>query len=554
MDSVEAAKSVYKLLSKTTEPEKLFVFLANDMSYHTHYIDAFNNYYETNKIEFYERATKSPFYTADLFSDKRLEQEIYMRRIYAILLAAEENEDCKKFVWNTIEEFPLTKKLLKVLKKGNSFKYSDYLDSLDKSDNALLCISGMTTLYYIYCNYGFDTEVKHYQAMLAIELNNCSNRLAGFNSSTKKRIDSINYFDYVIFNPIHRKTFRSIENLGEFLSIFDTKIRKNGIDLAMLSNKLKPYYKSETKFENLYDIKRFLTILSKTFNYFGLSPTSYFQAIKLNDEDKATILKIAAQEYAIDPNVKFPELPFYYYILTTFLYFTSKSIKMDRDCFFENNSETQFFALKESADEISKLTTEILKIKEKLGQETEEKEKYRKLYSSLQDEILTNQQKNEKEVYSTFKTELDSLKDKIAMLESELAEKEKDAQELYRLRELAFSLESSDALAREVKPIDEVIKKHKVIIVGGHINFRNKLSEKHKALTFIDGHNVNFDENALKSADLVLFNTANMSHSLYYKIMPVLKSNNIKFDYIGRSLNLEILEDEISHLLEKHFK
>ncbi len=245
-------------------------------------------------------------------------------------------------------------------------------------------------------------------------------------------------------------------------------------------------------------------------------------------------------------------LNYHFIILTTFLYYTAKSIKEDRDCFFENNSETQFFALKESAKKIDELTLELIKLHEQLNAESYEKEKYIKLYMSLQDEVLSNKQKSEKEIYSTFKSELDSLKDRIAMLESQLAEKEKDSHELHRLRELAFSLETDSPLTSSVKSIEELIESKKIIVVGGHINLRNKLSEKYKTLITLDGHNVNFDESILKTADLVLFNTANMSHSLYYKIIPVLKNNNIKFDFISRSLNLDILETEISTLLEKH--
>ncbi len=290
------------------------------MSYHDHFIDAFNSYYETKKIEFYEKAVKSEFYNASIFSDKKLSQEISMRRIFAILLSAEENEESKTFVWKTIESFSKTKNLIKILKKGNSHKYLDYINSLDVSDNSLMCLTRMVTLYYIYCNFGFDTEIKHYKSILIIEFNNCATRLSGFYNVAKDHIDAINYFDHVVFNPLHRKTFKSINTLNDFLSILDTDIKNNGIDISQLSNKLKAFYDAEQSFENIFDIDRFLNILTRTFNYFGLSPTSYFQAISLTDEDRANILKIAAKSYAINPHAKFPELPFYYFNYFSLLY------------------------------------------------------------------------------------------------------------------------------------------------------------------------------------------------------------------------------------------
>ena len=99
--------------------------------------------------------------------------------------------------------------------------------------------------------------------------------------------------------------------------------------------------------------------------------------------------------------------------------------------------------------------------------------------------------------------------------------------------------------------LKELINGKKIIIIGGHIDLRNKLSEKYKDLIIIDGHNVNFDESVLRTADFVILNTSNMSHSMYYKVMPVLKNASIHFDYIGKYTSLEKLEAQICDLLQK---
>ena len=71
-------------------------------------------------------------------------------------------------------------------------------------------------------------------------------------------------------------------------------------------------------------------------------------------------------------------------------------------------------------------------------------------------------------------------------------------------------------------------------------------------MIIIDGHLANVDIAMFKNADLVLFNTANMSHKLYYKLIDAFRSNNVEYDYLGRITNSALLEQEIAYLIEKH--
>ena len=98
-------------------------------------------------------------------------------------------------------------------------------------------------------------------------------------------------------------------------------------------------------------------------------------------------------------------------------------------------------------------------------------------------------------------------------------------------------------------PIASLIKSKKIYIFGGHINWRNKIKQKYPSLEVLDGHNTSFDEKLLFGADIVLMNTSNMSHALYYKIIDVLRRNNIPFDYLGKYSNPNLLEREMGEVL-----
>ena len=53
----------------------------------------------------------------------------------------------------------------------------------------------------------------------------------------------------------------------------------------------------------------------------------------------------------------------------------------------------------------------------------------------------------------------------------------------------------------------------------------------------------------LIAADMVLLNTSNLSHDLYYKVIDVLRKHSIPFDYLGKYSNPNLLEKEISEIL-----
>jgi hypothetical protein len=111
------------------------------------------------------------------------------------------------------------------------------------------------------------------------------------------------------------------------------------------------------------------------------------------------------------------------------------------------------------------------------------------------------------------------------------AKKEDESKELYALREYIFHHENEDLSYEtytENESIEEIasfLANKKLVIVGGHINWQNKLKEKLPNLTFVNSGNS--DLPYLNNKDAIFINTSINSHSLYYKVTSII--NKMKF-------------------------
>lgn len=103
-----------------------------------------------------------------------------------------------------------------------------------------------------------------------------------------------------------------------------------------------------------------------------------------------------------------------------------------------------------------------------------------------------------------------------------------------------------------LRSLSELTEGKKIIVIGGHINWRNDLKNKYPAFQIFDGSVNTADLSSIQSADFVFLNVSNMSHAMYYKIMSILRTNNIPFDYLGRAINQELCEKEMADILSKH--
>lgn len=159
--------------------------------------------------------------------------------------------------------------------------------------------------------------------------------------------------------------------------------------------------------------------------------------------------------------------------------------------------------------------------------------------------------KDTKEAVRPLMDEIALLRGKVAELQKALELEKEKTTELNRLREFVFSIQNCNDIADSTVSLKDLIANKKIYIFGGHINWRNKMKANYPSLNILDGNITSFDEKMLLGADMVLLNTRNMSHTVYYKVIDVLRKNAIPFDYIGKSVNAELLEQEIIEVFQK---
>ena len=116
-----------------------------------------------------------------------------------------------------------------------------------------------------------------------------------------------------------------------------------------------------------------------------------------------------------------------------------------------------------------------------------------------------------------------------------------DRDELIALREFAYHLENENPELDEmsVEDMRKVISEKNYFVIGGHINWINKLkSEFPKWTCVLPGQHTNVDVDALINRDGIFFFTDHISHSAYGKCIAIAREHKIPFGYL-HGVNME---------------
>lgn len=159
--------------------------------------------------------------------------------------------------------------------------------------------------------------------------------------------------------------------------------------------------------------------------------------------------------------------------------------------------------------------------------------------------------KENKDAIKPYAIELSQLNGRIRELENALETETAKNPELNALREFAFDTQSEYTTPETTTTLAELICGKKIIIVGGHITWRNRMKERHPSIMFLDGHNKALNHTVFDKADFILFDTSNMSHTTYEKAICYLRDRRLRFNYLGRSKNQELMEAEIVSILQE---
>ncbi len=110
-----------------------------------------------------------------------------------------------------------------------------------------------------------------------------------------------------------------------------------------------------------------------------------------------------------------------------------------------------------------------------------------------------------------------------------------DRKELVALREHVYSLTENDEadITVSVDEMKEYLNSLRVIIVGGHSNWRQKMKQEFKDWVYIEPSvSGTLEASVVDKADYVYFFTDTISHSTYFKYMNIVKEHGVDFGYI----------------------
>lgn len=178
--------------------------------------------------------------------------------------------------------------------------------------------------------------------------------------------------------------------------------------------------------------------------------------------------------------------------------------------------------------------------------------------SELQEEIFllkTEQEektialKNKDLEIERLNKELERAKAQVNNLNKKLSKVDDNKEELENLRELFFSLENKDKdIYLEKENSFEVDKSIKVAFIGGSDNLRNKMKEEFADFTYISPDDLTKDLSFIRNMDYVFIHT-HMSHSMYFKIIDIIRFNKINFSFLN-DVNIGLLRNNIFNKLE----
>lgn len=541
-------------MNNTLDTNLFYLYLSNSVVAFPTLKKFVDDTYETQKYRFYEKAKSNPYYNHTLMSDRTLEMEVSMKRAFGILLCSDEDEQLQKMLSDEfVKVFPRIKPLMeKFVWSSLQNILQHYMETAKKTNMTDDELSGVVLFvaYAVIHKHGLDCEDGDIKKLYTIVEQEVNTRASFAKSPFVERIDSLKVHDMVVVPRYVRKVKEYITS-GDHLTAFTewaNAMATVQIPRTKIANDmLKTFASSITEeADDFTNTMAFCGILADVMSAEGYSINMLLNGKNISKEEQERIFKITAKEMGARRDEK-PSIELQDYVVALLFYMLIKNLKESRNFYFENNSETQF-------NELLRSEREIVALKEELFEQSKavsDKQQYIDALQAQIDQLTTELAKDTKDAVKPLMGEISLLRSEVSKMQQRLDEESEKTQELNRLREFVFAMQQSEDIAQEEVSLGDLIKGKTIYIFGGHINWRTRLKANYPSLNVLDGHNISFDEQQLLNADIVLLNTSNMSHALYYKVIDVLRKNKIRFDYLGKYINQNLLEQEIAEILRR---
>ena len=275
--------------------------------------------------------------------------------------------------------------------------------------------------------------------------------------------------------------------------------------------------------ENVMEVgmrAKYIGASDRFFNYLDIDPLELIRTIQLGKKEiEELLLNIV---YCFEDNMYDEEDGILIFILYLRLYSLGVEYNNLKKRYMRDVNEEYLLKIEEQKNKYESSLKEIAELKEKL---------------SLREDFIKNKEVELNKENNNLKKENNSLK-------KELEEYNDLKKEVAKLRELVFKeeIETEDDLeSLNTISAEDVMKINllNVAVVGGSQNWIRKVKEVLNNWTFIGTDSLNNDFSMLKNKDLIIINTK-MSHSLYFKVKGILEKNNLNYDYINVSANIDL--------------
>jgi hypothetical protein len=451
--------------------------------------------YQANKYQFYSIAKKSEWYNHAILAEGDIYRQEYGRKMLGILLYSTEHQEIVPTIFDMLKKN--FKDIYTFVEDSETVCIDDYIKERFTSLDDLNRLS--------------DDKISAIYTMIAFFAMNLDKPLVPDTEELIMQIFTLRMEHYDLSHPqrINYKTL-SKNVLNKCRSI-QQRIYDNTCPIRCFRDF---YYIRSADDEEL---KNWLDSLDLIFDYEGLSPSVLFDNINFTQQDIEEILSTYYVSYK-NQNI---ENASKYLVAGMYIKYFLKAYKEVKKHYFANNKETMYIELQglEQALDISKKETEQL-------QSTIEIQQHQ--IKNLKDKLKKEYDRAE----NKFIDEILDLKNQNTQLQRELDEWNTQQEELNALRELAFSLKQDYVPTKKTLDISK-INTNKIVIVGGHPNWQEQIKTQLPHVRIIDTNALNFDPEQLKEVDLIIFNTATLSHAMYYKMINYARKNKIHIGYIA---------------------
>jgi len=528
----------------------LLAEVASTCTKHKRLVSEFAEIYRLDPEHYYSCAVGNIAYSSPVLTRGSVIRDISAKRIFGVLVAAENNELLRKKVELIFQS--INDKFRKLSSKTR-------IKEIMKVEEAAILAADISwewpdtaavVSYLLLNHYGIDETL----ATIIFVGDFCKNRIDSEEAHAKSLA-----FEHALKNPFERvymseHSWGIVKEIRNMTDVFElVHVPYDSTSELVRNRKIVDCYnrhpedtQSREEFERLHQIIPALMSLDNTFQ---LCQFEVFQGVTLSKSDHVNILNMAARFHCFkQEDGQKTRIPIDSYISVLIMYCLYKQIKETKTFYFDNNSETVFSQVKHFREENEHLKEEISYWKDALDLQ---KQETMDLQGIIEQRNAADRQKDS-QIIKPYLDEISSLKRRIKSQDKQLEEERVKESELIGLRNFAFESQSIYTPVEESIDLKQLLSSKKVLVIGGHINWRNNLKKKYPSITVMDGHLETADFSILKSADFVFLNVSNMSHSVYYNVMNVLRNSTVPFDYLGRTINQELYEKEMADIMLRY--